>query len=41
MYLKISMGGNFNYTGLGANAGSTQQKKDAYSRYLGGALMFL
>ena len=34
--VSISVGGNFNYTGLGSNIGSAQDKKNAYSRYLGG-----
>ena len=34
--VSISIGGNFNYTGLGINTGSDQQKKDAFRQFLGG-----
>ena len=34
--VSVNVGGNFNYTGLGINTGSDQQKKDAYRQFLGG-----
>lgn len=32
----VNVGGNFNYTGVGTNAGSNQEKDSAYTQFLGG-----